>query len=242
MSLLLSIIMINAVLSDTYSTNFSSFDAANWVLSSGCMHCEKHGGNQCTQMSPKAISFGSVYPNNTGATITTSKLSTQTSCGAYCESGHMEYNKQLLYAHIKVIVEWYPPISNSNTTTGEGFIGFDSKGNEGSITIGFHGDDKPWPYQFTTDTYANVSNTHQEVLINTTESLSGQFNTFEIIWTQNNIQWIFNNKMVREETDKQWIPQMPMVLRLHDRSQNCPEMAADNIFLAKFVYFECTTL
>ena len=237
-------IIIAAILcvvqSGSYSTNFSSLDSKYWELLSDCTHCSVHNGEQCTQESPSAVSFASIFESNkTGATITTAKLSKTSSCGANCSSGHLQYIPQLLYSNITVIAKWYPAINGSDTSTGEGFIDAENKGNTACITFGFHGDDEKWPYQMTTDTYANNS-VHQEVIVYTKESLSEKFNTFQIIWTKDIVQWIFNGKIVRNETDKQYIPQEPMYFRLHDRSQNCAKMTSDNTFIAQFAYFECT--
>ena len=190
-------------------------------------------------MEPNAIKSGSI--NNIGATIITSKLNTQSSCGGVCQSGHMEFNTPLLHTNITVISRWYPPINNCDTSTGEGFIDMETNGNNGAITFGFHGDDNEWPYVMTTNSYKNISKYgHKEIIINTSNiNLALDFNKFQIIWTKDYIEWILNDETVRTETNKSYIPNESMIFRLHDRSQNCPEMEINNTFFAQFTYFQC---
>eukprot|EP00483_Globobulimina_turgida_P006412 UN06422 len=175
-------LLISRVYTSTYSTNFTSYDSKNWILATNCMHCADK--KQCTQESVNAITFN---PEN-GSIITTLPLNKATECGALCESGHMTYVPDLLYCHIKVIAKWYPyqSINNKNETqTAEGFIGFDSASNVASITFGFHGDNINWPYNFTTDSYANHNITPTNPIHHQTKyNLAQDLNTFEIIWTQ----------------------------------------------------------
>ena len=42
-------------------------------------------------------------------------------------------------------------MTNSDGSTGEGFIDLENDGNTAAITFGFHGDDSKWPYQMTTE-------------------------------------------------------------------------------------------
>lgn len=259
----------------TYSTNFSVYDSANWDLyNNNCQHCSEHNGTQCCLMSNKSVTFGSVFAsNNTGATFTTTRLSSETECGALCKSGYLLFKKELLYADITLIAKWFPQSSNKNDSistdtaninnynysykhkynsnysysyssqqTGQGYIGIIAI-DEGSSTIfGFHAEYSQWPYQLTTNTYTKDSGTSDsDEKINTKYNLSGEFNTYRLIWTNKSIEWMLNGQVIRKETNKKYIPSIPMQLRLHDRSQNCPQMNVGQTFIAQFANFECNT-
>ena len=237
--LLIIVTMADRLHGGTYSTNFSSYDSTNWELAKDCEHCSNK--NQCTQESVNAVSFGPIN----GSIITTSLLSEPTKCGALCQSGHMTYTPNLLYCHIKVIAKWYPTNDdnkNNDTYTAEGFIGFDSASNVASVTFGFHGDNVNWPYNFTTDSYANHSITPTSPVHHATKyNLAESFNTFEIIWTKDSVEWLVNRDSVQKVTDKSLVPQIPMQLRLHIRSNHCSYMSSTQSFHADYTYFECIT-
>ena len=223
-----------------YTTNFSSLDTNYWTLSTDCSHCTNHNGNECTQYTTTSIQYASVFPNNTGATITTNKLQNPTNCGGICSSGHMTFNKDILYGTFIIKALWFPG-TKQNVSTSTGFIGLDSIQNIASIVFGFHGNgwkNEDYSKKFQTDIYQNITDGHNEIVYDTNFSLAEQFNEFKLIWNPDKVVWYINGVVFRMVTDKNIIPNIVMQPRLHTRSGYCNEMSLNESFYAQFVYFQ----
>lgn len=249
--LLCSLIIELSISVSHYSTNFSNYDSEHWVLDTGCNSCSRQDGGECTEDSINAFSWGSVFPsNNTGVTITTQRLSTPTQCGGLTTSGHMHFIPSLLYGNITVIARWFP--GNANTVnTSTGFIGWDN--NEACALFGLHG--AGYHYNPDNNTYDFTHEIQTQVYANSTEygkqkeyistgniDLATQFNTFNIIWTTESVEWIINGKIFRKESDPKYVPYIPMYLKLHTRSHEAYAMPPNGSFHAEIAYFEYNSL
>ena len=234
-------VSMSAIYNESYFTNFSSFDPNYWVLETNCGHCGNRNGDECTQYTIDSIQYGSVFTkNNTGATIYTNKLVTPSECGGICTSGHMTFNRDILYGTFIVKALWFPG-TTQNVSTSTGFIGLDSNGNVASIVFGFHGngwDNEEFSHNFQTDLYANESNGHNKIVYNTTFSLATQFNEFKLEWKPNEVNWYINGMLYRNVLNTNIIPNIVMQARLHTRSGYCNEMNLDNSFYAQIVSFQ----
>ena len=223
-----------------YSTNFSSFDSTYWTLETDCGHCGNRNGDECTQFEVSAITYNSSY----GAVITTAVLPKPSSCGGICSSGHMTFNENILYGTIIVKAKWFPGTA-SQVNTSTGFIGLDSPGNVASIVFGFHGkgwighNDEDFSHEFQTDLYKNESNGHNGIYVKTPNTdLADDINTYELIWTADQVVWKVNGDVKRTVTDKSIIPNITMQARLHSRSGYCNEMPRTDTFYCQFTYFQ----
>jgi hypothetical protein len=230
-----------------YSTDFTDQASVlkDWTQENECSHCSNgnemlawEGGhsNECTQFTPNATTFG---PE--GMTHTTHRIDPATSaCKAGATSGHVTFIPDILYCNFSVEASWFDTTQNVSTSTG--FIGLDSDGNKASITMGFHGDG--WPtadegqFKYQHGIYGDVSKSHNREYTSTGKVSLRKFNTFGLIWTADKVEWLFNGKVVRSFTDKANIPSIAMNLRLHTRSGQTDQMAADSSFKASFRSFQ----
>lgn len=227
-----------------YSTDFrdESSVLSQWTLAKDCEHCTKSGeGNrkQCTQMTPNATTFG-----EKGMIHTTTKSDpTQSSCGAYANSGHATWKPALLYGNFTVTAKWFPGPS-SVVSTATGYIGLDSSANDASITMGFHGEG--WPmdnagsHRYQTGIYADNSKgtSHNGEVLATDVSIADSLCTYGLLWSPSRVEWSFNGKVVRTFTNASRIPSIKMKLRLHSRSGYADKMPSNASFTAQFTKFE----
>ncbi len=243
-------IIIAGNTNSAYRTNFAALPA-DWTQDEGCTHCSKRGGDECTRMTANATSFGIYYEGSGedkayGMRHTTTHVSTASNaCKAGAASGHLTWNRDVLYGNFTVVARWFPG-NKANVSSATGFIGLDSPGNEASITMGFHGDG--WPengegsHKYQHGIYSDVKKNHNRGYTETGDnvSLSEQFNTFGLLWTADACVWSLNGKEVRRFTDTTNIPHVSMKLRLHTRSGYVSMMpsALGSSFMAEFLSFE----
>ena len=212
----------------------------DWTLSNDCEHCKKTARNECNQFLPNATSFSSLA----GMTHTTQRIDSSTStCGANASSGHAIWSPFVLYGSFTTIARWFPgPEASVKSATG--FIGLDSAANEGSITMGFHGEGSPQTGTgkngFQLGSYRNISRSHHQQIINTTEDLSTTFNTFHVLWTPTSVTWSLNNRVVYVMDKLDDVPNERMQLRLDSRSGWIDQFDKGTSFQASFQSFEYT--
>lgn len=92
-----------------YSTDFPSASAVlqDWHLENSCDHCSKRGGDECTQNTPNATTFGVLAGK--GMQHTTNNVNPSSSdCHACATSGHLVFNKAVLYGNFSVRAKWFP--------------------------------------------------------------------------------------------------------------------------------------
>lgn len=230
-----------------YYTNFSSSAEvlAHWTLSSGCEHCSKTSRDECNQMWPNASSFGAL-PGGVGAVHTTQHIDPSwSSCGSSVSSGHLVWNPSVLYGNFTTVAKWFSG-AQADVMSATGFIGLDSPANEGSITLGFHGEGSPQMgtgrHGFQLGAYRNVSRSHHQQIIHTTEDLSASFNTFNVEWQPDSVTWRFNGRVVYVLDKLIDVPNQAMRLRLHSRSGWVNLMPNNASFQSMFLSFEYAPL
>jgi hypothetical protein len=202
-----------------YYTDFATLPSG-WTQDTGCDHCSKRGGLECTAMTPNATTFGGIEGGK--GLIHSTSYASSTACEA-CNvtSGHITWDPAILTGNITVVARWFPgPAANVQSATG--FIGLDSPDNVASITQGFHGagcpKDGPWPMGYQVGGYADVNRSHHQKSINTTVSVADAFNTYTVVWRMDSVTYFFNGAQVDAITKEADIPKIPMYLRLHSRS------------------------
>jgi len=222
-----------------YETDFSKPDKHWEIAKNKCSHCKKRNGDECTLNTPEAVHFG-----KDGMTITTTRLSEQTSCGGLATSGHAEFKDVVLYGDFTIVAKFFPgPESVVRSATA--FIGWDSDKNQASITFGFHGkgwDGEPnWDQKFQCARYAtNGEQSHERKIFDTKQSLADYFTTYRMVWTPDRIAWFVDGVLYREETDPTVIPSIPMKPRLHLRSGWQSQMSESDTFYGTFKFFSYT--
>jgi hypothetical protein len=169
----------------------------------------------------------------------------KTSCGAFATSGHATWNTQVRYGNLTVVAAFFPgPEAQVNSSTG--FIGLDSSGNVGSITMGFHG--KGWPgydgppYKYQHGIYADSTKSHHREYTDTGKRSIAEMNTYGLLWTKDKVEWSFNGEIVRTFDKAKDVPQMAMGLRLHSRTGYGDEFVEGGSFTAQFRSFRFTPL
>ena len=203
-----------------FFTNFSALPAA-FTLSEDCEHCDKSSRNECNQMWPNATSFGVI--DGVGLTHTTRRIDPSWSaCGANASSGHLVWSgATVLYGNFTTVARWFPG-PEAAVASATGFIGLDSPDNVASITLGFHGEGSPQTgtgkHGFQLGCYRNLSRSHHQHIVSTTEDLSASFNVFNVLWTPSEVVWSINGREVYSMDKFDDVPDQPMMLRLDSRS------------------------
>eukprot|EP00054_Salpingoeca_dolichothecata_P016716 m.98590 g.98590 ORF g.98590 m.98590 type:complete len:264 (+) comp22112_c0_seq1:136-927(+) len=229
-----------------YFTNFANASQvlADWTLDTECSHCSAHGGDECTQFVLNATQFGAI--KGTGMIHTTRKINpTISQCVAGATSGHLTWNPSVLYGNFTVVARWFPG-TEKTVSSATGFIGLDAPNNEASITMGFHGlgwpKDEEGPFRYQHGIYADVKEDHNRGYTNTTVNIADNFNTYNLVWTKEQVIWSFNGDPVRVFQEKKEIPSIAMNLRLHTRSGYTNLMPEGATFEAYFLSFEYSPL
>ena len=131
------------------------------------------------------------------------------------------------------------PEAQVNSSTG--FIGLDSPGNVGSITMGFHGQGWPAydgpPFRYQHGIYADSKKSHHRGYVDTGSVSIAELNDYGLLWTKDRVVWTFNGRVVHEFTKAEDIPSMPMYLRLHSRTGFGDRMPSGSSFTAQFRRF-----
>jgi hypothetical protein len=228
-----------------YNTDFTDRSAilAMWTPQEQCAHCSKKGWpevsggtDECTNMTASATTFG---PGGMTHTTVALPRGTPTSCQTQkpvCSSGHLTWDPLVLYGNFSVDARWFPG-DKSGTSTG--FIGLDSDGNQGSITMGFHGSgwlggEGEGPHKYQHGIYSDVRQSHNRQYTTTQGDISTTFHRYGLLWTPRLVEWRLNGAVVRRVTDTTIIPYQHMQFRLHTRSGYCDKMPTASTFNATF--------
>lgn len=228
----------------SFFTNFSIADKAAWDLQSGCSHCSGSTHDECTQMTPTAVSWAEVQDSH-GARITTRPLQSASKCGGQCESGHLEWRESVRFGTFKLRARWFKG-ALQNSSTASGFIGLFGTGNgAGSITFIFHGEgwndgsSNDFAHTFQSEVYQAGQN-HNERDIQVSPNLHNEVVEYELEWRPDRVHWRVNGVLVRTHhpSTSVSIPQQPLKLRIHSRSGYCSSMPRESSFAAELFAFE----